>query len=113
MGRRDTTAAGEVGLDRPAARRPAVGPWYERGVASDPARSRDPEYPDLPAEVIGAYRDPPPGMVVEVVDGLVYTMTRPRPIHQRVGASCTASCATPSTAGAAVPAAGFCSRSPS
>lgn len=54
-------------------------------MASDPARSRDPEYPNLPAEVIGAYRDPAPGMVVEVVDGLVYTMTRPRPIHQRVG----------------------------
>jgi len=54
-------------------------------VASDRAGSRDPEYPNLPAEVIGAYRDPAPGMVVEVVDGLVYTMTRPRPIHQRVG----------------------------
>ena len=35
-------------------------------MASDPARSRDPEYPNLPAEVIGAYRDPAPGMVVEV-----------------------------------------------
>ena len=54
-------------------------------MTSDPARSRDPEFPNLSAEVIAGYREAPKGIVAEVINGLLYTMTRPRPIHQRVG----------------------------
>jgi Uma2 family endonuclease len=54
-------------------------------VASEPAHTLDPEYPGLAPAVIAGYRDPPPGMVAEVIEGVLYSMTRPRPIHQRVG----------------------------
>ena len=54
-------------------------------MTSEPAPTLDPEYPGLAPAVIAGYRDAPPGMVAEVIEGVLYTMTRPRPIHQRVG----------------------------
>lgn len=51
-------------------------------MPSEPARALDPEFPNLRPEVIAAYRDPPPGTVVEVIGGELYAMPRPRPRHQ-------------------------------
>lgn len=51
------------------------------GVASDPARSLDPEYPNLAAEVVDAYRRAPENVVAEVIDGELSTMPRPAPRH--------------------------------
>lgn len=54
-------------------------------MASDPARAIDAEFPNLPPEVVDGYRNPPPGMVAEVIGGILHTMPRPRPAHQRAG----------------------------
>ncbi|MDO9022182.1 MAG: hypothetical protein Q8S73_25410 [Deltaproteobacteria bacterium] len=50
-------------------------------MASDPARTLDPEYPNLPAEVVDAYRNAPDNVVAEVIDGELSTMPRPTPRH--------------------------------
>ncbi len=54
-------------------------------MASDPARSLDPEFPGLSAEVIAGYRDAPATVLAEVIAGTLHTMPRPRPAHQRAG----------------------------
>lgn len=51
-------------------------------MASDPAIAVDEEYPNLPLEVIAAYRAAPQNVVAEVIDGALHTMPRPRPRHQ-------------------------------
>ena len=48
-----------------------------------PARPLDPEFPNLRAEVVEAYRNAPTNVVVEVIDGELFTMPRPRPRHAR------------------------------
>ena len=48
-----------------------------------PARLPDPEFPNLRAEVVEAYRNAPPRVVVEVIDGEIFTMPRPHPRHAR------------------------------
>ena len=50
---------------------------------STPGGSLDPEFPNLRADVVEAYRNAPPNMVVEVIDGELFTMPRPRPRHAR------------------------------
>lgn len=51
-------------------------------MPSEAAVSLDVEFPNLARDVVEAYRNPPPGTVVEVIEGVLYTMTRPRPVHQ-------------------------------
>ncbi len=51
-------------------------------MAADAAPKLDPEYPNLDPEALAVYRDPPPGTVAEIIAGTLYTMPRPRPIHQ-------------------------------
>jgi hypothetical protein len=50
-------------------------------VASDPARGIDPEYPNLPVEVVDAWRNAPENVVAEIIDGELSTMPRPAPRH--------------------------------
>jgi Uma2 family endonuclease len=51
-------------------------------MAADAALALDPEYPNLSPDALAVYRDPPPGMVAEIIAGTLYTMPRPRPMHQ-------------------------------
>jgi len=51
-------------------------------MASDPAIALDEEYPNLPREVLSAYRAAPPNVVAEVIHGALHTMPRPHPRHQ-------------------------------
>lgn len=50
-------------------------------MASDPARVIDPEYPNLPVEVVDAWRSAPENVVAEVIDGELSTLPRPAPRH--------------------------------
>jgi Uma2 family endonuclease len=50
---------------------------------SIPASPLDPEFPNLRPDVVEAYRNAPPNVVVEVIDGELFTMPRPRPRHAR------------------------------
>jgi Uma2 family endonuclease len=50
---------------------------------SIPARSLDPAFPNLRADVVEAYRNAPSNVVVEVIDGELLTRPRPRPRHAR------------------------------
>lgn len=50
-------------------------------MAGDPARTRDPRFPNLSSDVVRGYLDAPEGMVVEVIDGELSLMPRPRPRH--------------------------------
>lgn len=56
-------------------------------MASDSARALDHEFPNLRAEVIAAYRSAPADVVVEVIDGELFTMPKPRPRHQNAAGS--------------------------
>ncbi len=56
---------------------------------SDPARARDLEFPNLRPEVVAGYRSAPAHLVVEVIDGELITMTRPRPRHARAATRLT------------------------
>ena len=51
-------------------------------VTAAPISSFDPEFPNLRAEVIAGYRTAPAHLVVEIVDGELFTMPRPSPEHQ-------------------------------
>ncbi len=51
----------------------------------DPARAVDAELPNLARDVVEAYRNAPGDRVVEVIDGQLYSMPRPRPQHQSAG----------------------------
>ena len=51
------------------------------GMASDPARTLDPEYPNLRADVVDAWRNAPENVVAEIIDGELTTMPRPAPRH--------------------------------
>ena len=51
-------------------------------MAADAAAALDAEYPNLAPEALAVYRDPPPGVVAEIIAGTLYTMPRPRPLHQ-------------------------------
>lgn len=50
---------------------------------SIPARSVDPGFPNLRAEVVEAYRNAPANVVVEVTAGELFKTPRPRPRHAR------------------------------
>ena len=52
-------------------------------MSSTTARARDLEFPNLRPEVVDAYRNASPGVVVEVIDGELFTMPRPRARHAR------------------------------
>ncbi|MFT3766366.1 MAG: Uma2 family endonuclease [Minicystis sp.] len=52
-------------------------------MAADPASTRDPELPNLRADVVAGYRAAPKDVVAEVIDGELFTMPRPRPRHAR------------------------------
>ncbi len=54
-------------------------------VPTRPARS-DPRFPGLSPEVIEAYLHAPEHVVVQIVDGELHTMPRPRPRHARSAA---------------------------
>jgi len=64
-------------------------------MAADAAQQRDPEYPNLDPEALAVYRDPPPGTVAEIIAGTLYTMPRPRPLHQSAGGELYAGLAPP------------------
>ena len=48
-----------------------------------PASLVDPELPNLRPSVAAGYRQAPPHLVAEVLDGELFTMPRPRPSHAR------------------------------
>ncbi len=50
-------------------------------MASDSEQTLDPEYPNLPAEVVDAWRNAPENVVAEIIDGELSTMPRPSPRH--------------------------------
>ncbi len=50
---------------------------------AETARARDMRFPNLDATVVEAWREAPPEVVVEVIDGELFTMPRPRPRHAR------------------------------
>lgn len=50
---------------------------------SIPASPFDPEFPNLRPEVVETYRTALPNTVVEVIDGELFTLPRPRPRHAR------------------------------
>jgi Uma2 family endonuclease len=50
---------------------------------SIPASPLDPEFPNLRPDVVAAYRSAAPNVVVEVIDGELFTLPRPRPRHAR------------------------------
>ncbi len=54
-------------------------------MPSDPAYALDSEFPNLPREVAEAYRDAPPDVVAEVINGVFYATAKPRPSHQSAG----------------------------
>jgi Uma2 family endonuclease len=54
-------------------------------MPSDPAYALDPEFPNLPHDVVEAYRTAPPNVVAEVINGVFYASAKPRPIHQSAG----------------------------
>lgn len=56
-----------------------------RAMPSDPAHRLDPELPNLAPEVVAAYRSAPSDVVAEVINGVFYAMTKPRPAHQSTG----------------------------
>lgn len=51
-------------------------------VTAGPVSSIDPEFPNLRAEIVAGYRTAPAHLVVEIVDGELFTMPRPSPEHQ-------------------------------
>jgi Uma2 family endonuclease len=51
-------------------------------MAADAAVALDAEFPNLSPDALAVYRDPPSGMVAEIIAGTLYTMPRPRPLHQ-------------------------------
>lgn len=52
-------------------------------MSGDAVRTLDREFPNLAPEVVAAWRDAPPTMIVEVVQGELFTMPRSRPRHTR------------------------------
>ncbi len=52
-------------------------------MPGDPADAIDPRFPNLAPEVVAGYLDAPEHMVVEVIDGELSVMPRPRPRHAR------------------------------
>jgi Uma2 family endonuclease len=52
-------------------------------MSGDAARSVDPEFPNLPYEVVEGYRNAPEAMIAEVIDGELSLMPRPRRRHLR------------------------------
>ena len=52
-------------------------------MSGDAARSVDPEFPNLPYEVVEGYRNAPETMIAEVIDGELSLMPRPRLEHAR------------------------------
>lgn len=52
-------------------------------MSGDAARSLDPEFPNLDPAVVASYRNAPPHMVAEVIDGQLHLVNRPRPHHAR------------------------------
>lgn len=55
----------------------------------------DPELARLAADAVEVYRDPPPGVVAEIIAGTLFTMPRPRPLHQSAGGELYASLSPP------------------
>jgi Uma2 family endonuclease len=64
-------------------------------MPSDPAYALDPEYPNLPRDVVEAYRDAPATVVAEVINGVFYAMAKPRPAHQSAGGELYAELSSP------------------
>ena len=54
-------------------------------MAADAVVAPDAEYPNLAPDALAVYRDPPPGVVAEIIAGTLYTMPRPRPLDQSAG----------------------------
>lgn len=50
---------------------------------ANPASAADPELPNLRPDVVAGYRNAPPHLVAEVLDGELVTMPRPRPRYAR------------------------------
>ncbi len=50
-------------------------------MPGDAARSVDPEFPNLPLDVVAAYRRAPKHLVAEILNGELSLMPRPRPRH--------------------------------
>jgi len=50
-------------------------------MSGDAARSVDPEFPNLPPEVVEGYRNAPETMVAEIIDGELSLLPRPRLGH--------------------------------
>jgi Uma2 family endonuclease len=50
---------------------------------ANPVAPLDPELPNLRPDVVAGYRNAPPGVVAEILDGELFTMPRPRPRHAR------------------------------
>jgi Uma2 family endonuclease len=60
---------------------PAVG--YRAGMPGDAASPRDPEFPNLPPDVVAGYRNAPEHLVAEIIDGELSLLPRPRLRHAR------------------------------
>ena len=54
-------------------------------MPSDPAYALDPEFPNLPPDVVEAYRNAPTNVIAEVINGVFYATANPRPLHQSAG----------------------------